>query len=463
MKDQLSQFVQDFDIPQDVKIILPKRSHTIFDAPSGYIGLYTHHFSLSNLRLPIAPFICKVLDYFKVHISRFNPFGMVKLATFFVMCRAYGGKPTVNLLCSFLNLGRAGDWLTLSNRGSVDVLIALNPLVGTSLPPLPKAVKKLRLLGKRKLPSGVGYSLPKVQKMAAQASKVAGEAFDPLDVDSDADIHEFPSAKKLKDSANYHWVVAHVTPPSWKEHLHQITIKKLCDIHDRAYMCQVVLDNVLNYRTQELISDLHKAIASYDAIRARELEKDRAYAELERRCNEALLDLDINPLVADIRTEIETLQGHVDGLHIECTRLEMDALKQDMASVVAKVVPDASTKLIRSDEMGMLVANLVKASIIYGRCAAFKEVAKPKEPFIMEKMAGYRPFSKQVYDQAGDDLVNASYPFLSKYVNDPYASLEQLLSKKPESLRSKPSYVKAKRLFIVSASWVACTHDILNK
>ncbi|GKE03306.1 hypothetical protein Tco_1395324 [Tanacetum coccineum] len=50
---------------------------------------------------------------------------MVKLTTFVVMCKAYGGEPTVNLLRSFLNLGRAGDWLTLSNRGSADVPIAL--------------------------------------------------------------------------------------------------------------------------------------------------------------------------------------------------------------------------------------------------------------------------------------------------------------------------------------------------
>ncbi|GJU99497.1 hypothetical protein Tco_1328768 [Tanacetum coccineum] len=114
----------------------------------------------------------------------------------------------------------------------------------------------------------------------------------------------------------------------------------------------------------------------------------------------------------------------------------MDALKQDRALVVAKVVPDAATKLIHSDEMGMLVAKLVKASIIYGRCAAFDEVANLKEPFIMEKMDGYRPTLNQEYDQVGDDLANASYPFLSKYANDPYASLEQLLSKKPESLRS---------------------------
>ncbi|GJY32323.1 fanconi anemia group J protein, partial [Tanacetum coccineum] len=38
---------------------------------------------------------------------------------------AYGGEPSVNLLRSFLNLGRTGDWLTLSNRGSADVPIAL--------------------------------------------------------------------------------------------------------------------------------------------------------------------------------------------------------------------------------------------------------------------------------------------------------------------------------------------------
>nr|GFA48235.1 hypothetical protein [Tanacetum cinerariifolium] len=82
----------------------------------------------------------------------------------------------------------------------------------------------------------------------------------------------------------------------------------------------------------------------------------------------------------------------------------MDALKQDRASVVAKVVPDAVTKIIRSDEMGMLVAKIVKASIIYGRCAAFEEVAKLKEPFVMEKIAGYRPSFKQEYDQVGNDL-----------------------------------------------------------
>ncbi|GJZ45318.1 reverse transcriptase domain-containing protein [Tanacetum coccineum] len=105
---------------------------------------------------------------------------------------------------------------------------------------------------------------------------------DPSYGEDEQNLIEFPSAKELKDATDCHWVVAHVTPRSWKQHLKEISIEQLYDIHDRAYMRQVVLDN---------------------------LEKDRAYAELERKCNEALQDLDKNPLVSDIRTEIKDLQG----------------------------------------------------------------------------------------------------------------------------------------------------------
>nr|GEW26622.1 hypothetical protein [Tanacetum cinerariifolium] len=174
--------------------------------------------------------------------------------------------------------------------------------------------------------------------------------------------------------------------------------------------------------------------------------KDRAYAELERKCNEALYDLDKNPLVFDMRTEIKVLQGQADGLHsIESERerlksseiqllQEINSLKQDRAAVVSKVIPDVTMKLVRSDDLGVLIAKLVRSSIIYGRCQDFEEVAAIKEPFVLEKMPGYRPSSKEEYDQAGDALANASYPFLAEYVVNPYASLEQLLSKKPPSL-----------------------------
>ncbi|GJX00325.1 hypothetical protein Tco_0184238 [Tanacetum coccineum] len=350
-------------------------------------------------------------------------------------------------------------------------------LISPSLSPYPEVSKKFKIISKRKVTFGVtGKVLPlKVQKVTAQASKVAGEASTPLDVDSDSDIHEFPSAKELKDVTDHHWVVAHVTPPSWKQHLREIIIEQLCDIHDRAYMRQAVLDNVLNSRTRELISVLHKAKTSYDTIQARELDKDRAYAELERKCNEALQDLDKNPLVSDMRAEIKDLQGQVDGLYSEYNRLtledkkwidyeqtmsslrakiegiesekerlksfrikllqEINSLKQDRAAVVSKVIPDASMKLICSNGLGSLIAKLVRSSIIYGRCQAFEEVAAIEEPFILEKMSSYRPSLKEEYDQDGDGLTNASYPFLAEYAANLYASLEQLLSKKPPFLR----------------------------
>nr|GEU34304.1 hypothetical protein [Tanacetum cinerariifolium] len=86
---------------------------------------------------------------------------------------------------------------------------------------------------------------------------------------------------------------------------------------------------------------------------------------------------------------------------------------------------------------------LVKASIIYGRCATFEEIAELKRPFVLEEKPGYRPSSNKEYDRAGNDLADASYPFLAELTVDPYASVEQLLSKKPQSLRSKLLFLKA--------------------
>ncbi|GKD45879.1 hypothetical protein Tco_1270524 [Tanacetum coccineum] len=295
----------------------------------------------------------------------------------------------------------------------------------------------------------------KAQKVPTQVSKVDGDAFSPLDVDSDPDIHEFPSAKELKDATDCHWVVAHVTPPSWKQYLREISIEQLCDIHDKAYMRQAVLDNVLNGRTRELISALHKARASYDTIREREVKKDKAYAEVEKKCNEALQDLDKNPLVFDMRAEIETLQSQVNGLHSEYSRLileekkwinyeqtlstlrakveglgsegkrlkgseiqllqQVDSLRRDKTVVVSRVIPDAAIKLIYSNEIGVLIARLVKASITYGRCTTFEEVAELRKPFVLEEMPGYRPSSKEEYDRASNDLAYASYPFLAEF------------------------------------------------
>ncbi|GKE42201.1 hypothetical protein Tco_1469485, partial [Tanacetum coccineum] len=105
---------------------------------------------------------------------------------------------------------------------------------------------------------------------------------------------------------------------------------------------------------------------------------------------------------------------------------EINSLKQDIATVVSKVILDATMKLVCIDDLGVLIAKLIRSSIIYGRCQAFKEVAAMEEPFVLEKMSGYRPSSKKEYDQAGDALANASYPFLAEYVINPYASWDKI-------------------------------------
>ncbi|GJY62636.1 hypothetical protein Tco_0464096, partial [Tanacetum coccineum] len=328
---------------------------------------------------------------------------------------AYKGEPSVDLLRAFLNLGPASNWLTLSNRsgpgvpkavtkpithieswkGYFNILAKLIPfeLEGEAFKPngrfaentadsddapsekdevilvgrvvVDKAKNRKvstssKVAGKRKQIAKSSGREPrqKARKVPPQASKASGDPSDPLDVDSDPDIPEFPSAKELKDFADCHWVVAHVTPPLWKQNLKEISLEKLCDIHDKAYMRDTC-----------------------DVIRERERDKDKAYTELEVKCNDALQDLDKNPLVLDMYAEIETLQGQVNRLHGEYSRL------------------------VLKDKSGLTTSKLLLSFVLK---------SKP-----------------------GDNLATASYPFLTEAIADPYAPLEVLLSKKLKSLRSK--------------------------
>nr|GFC39948.1 hypothetical protein [Tanacetum cinerariifolium] len=187
-----------------------------------------------------------------------------------------------------------------------------------------------------------------------------------------------------------------------------------------------VHDNVLNGRIQELISALHKARASCDTMREREIKKDKAYAELEKKCNEALQYLDKNPLVFNMCAEIETLQSQVNGLYSEYSRLILEETKwinyeKTLSTLRAKVkgsnLKGKDSRLLKSS----FYRRLVKASIIYGMCTAFEEVAELKMPFVLEEMPCYRPSSKEEYDRAGNDLADASYPFLAELTADPRA------------------------------------------
>ncbi|GKC24729.1 hypothetical protein Tco_1026879 [Tanacetum coccineum] len=63
-KEEFNDFLTLYPIPSEYRVILPKSNQTIFVAPPGYAGLYTHSFSLANLRLPLTEFFYEVLKYF---------------------------------------------------------------------------------------------------------------------------------------------------------------------------------------------------------------------------------------------------------------------------------------------------------------------------------------------------------------------------------------------------------------
>ncbi|GKC81981.1 hypothetical protein Tco_1137698 [Tanacetum coccineum] len=191
----------------------------------------------------------------------------------------------------------------------------------------------------------------------------------------------------------------------------------------------------MNGRTRELMSTLLEVRAACDAIWERETGKDKAYAEPKAKCND------------------------VSKLHGDYSRLVLEEKKwvnydqtlgilysKDKSAVVVKVVPHVAKELVCSDEMGLVVARLVKTASVHGRCSTFEEAASLKEPFKLEKMPGYGPFSKIEFDQASDNVATASYPFLTEATTNLYASSEVLLSKRPMSLHSKsaPSQLKSK-------------------
>ncbi|GKC53155.1 hypothetical protein Tco_1075900 [Tanacetum coccineum] len=63
-KEEFNDFLTLYPIPSEYRIILPKSNQTVFDAPPGYVGLYTYSFSLANLRLPLTEFFYEVLECF---------------------------------------------------------------------------------------------------------------------------------------------------------------------------------------------------------------------------------------------------------------------------------------------------------------------------------------------------------------------------------------------------------------
>ena len=61
------------------------------------------------------------------------------------------------------------------------------------------------------------------------------------------------NTKELLNALAFHQLVEKITPPSWREALDNMSMEDLCDLHDKSYTRQVVLDNHMNGRTRDLV------------------------------------------------------------------------------------------------------------------------------------------------------------------------------------------------------------------
>nr|GEW21282.1 hypothetical protein [Tanacetum cinerariifolium] len=282
---------------------------------SVFVGLYTHSFTHSNLMIPLPKFI------------------------------SYDEEPNVELLRGFFNLGH------------VDLILYLTELKASWEHSSREPIIYYR--GKGIYSSYfVCYSNLSAHNFA---KNTADSKDSPLEKDN-VMLIDISIADTLKNQKTYKacplciiylclrteglcglpMVVSHVTPPFWKHHLKEVSMEKLYDMHDKAYMRQVVLDNVMNRRTREVMSTLSEARTACDTIKERERRKDKEYAKMEAKCNDALKDLEKNPLVLDLRAEVATLQEQVERLHGEYSRLVLEEKKwvnyeQTFSSFCSKV------------------------------------------------------------------------------------------------------------------------------
>nr|GEW48800.1 RNA-directed DNA polymerase, eukaryota, reverse transcriptase zinc-binding domain protein [Tanacetum cinerariifolium] len=224
------------------------------------------------------------------------------------------------------------------------------------------------------------------------------------------DMKCLPDVFELKDANACHLKISTITPPGWKNHLDNHMDVDLLDLHDRCYPRQVVVDNVVNKRSRELLHVIEKLSGEFDVIKDGERARKEECEEPQAKCEAIMTEFEKNPTVVALREKISTLSTKVKEHKVSLDILMLESQK------------------------------LMSSLILYGRCKAYEQVADMKEPFDLSNVKGYRFSYKKDHTQARNDLATATFPWLDEFVADPPALIEALLSKKhPFLQRHTPS------------------------
>nr|GEV68315.1 hypothetical protein [Tanacetum cinerariifolium] len=459
-------FLALYPIPSEYQVILPKSNQTVFDAPHGYVGLYTHSFSLANLRLPLSS-STKFSNIFEF-IFR----GSILLAVPSLLLLLSCVKPMVvsplatssegSLICVELSISykcscvsrpilflaglkpswehgqqqpaiMAGekemdfrnfiytedddDFDFLPNEPSLGFGIG-SPSASVNTEP-PKDVKEPNVQPVE-VTANSGES-PKAGVFVVHPGSVAARVKE-MKCKTMGGSSRPPVKRKLASGPSSARAVRAKTFASKDDALFLSIFdddEELLDLYDRCYMQHAVVDNAVNKRAP--------AMAEFDQNPADDAR---------------------DPKIGRLPSDLSTLEPKVNSLETNKARLEaveaslrreVEELKKDRRDVVSKVVPYAFMKLVHSDELGRLVGKLVSSAITYGRCRAYEQVVAMKEPFDLSKAKGYRSSYQKDHTQASNDFATAMFPWLDEFVADATAPIETLLSKKPPMLQKPAS------------------------
>ncbi|GJU12514.1 hypothetical protein Tco_1134910 [Tanacetum coccineum] len=447
---ELNEFLFSYPIPLEFDVILSTSTQTIFDAPPSYVSLYTHSFSLANLR-SVRVFDDPIL--FLVGLKPSWEFGQQRLAII------VGGKEMAFRNFIYTEDDDDLDFLPKSIAACIKER-KCKTRGGSSRPPV-----------KRKLASGSSSSCVVHAKTSASKDDAPFLSIS----DHDEGLLDY---FELKDANACHLKISTITSPAWKSHLDNQIDLELLDLHDRCYARQVVVDNAVNRRACEFLQVIKKMSGEADVIKAKERSREEECEGLRVKCEAAMAEFDQNPAVLALREKISSLtanvkeykgnldkmmlksqkwagyqmtlsrvESKVNSLEADRARLEaveaslrreVEELKQDRRDVVSKVVPYAAMNLVHSDKLGRLIGKLVSSAITYGRCRAYEHVAAMKEPFDLLKAKGYRSSYQKDHTQARNDFATATFPWLDEFIANATAPIETLLSKKPPMLQ-KPA------------------------
>ncbi|GJW95786.1 hypothetical protein Tco_0175458 [Tanacetum coccineum] len=472
-KEEFNDFLTLYPIPSEYRVILPKSNQTVFDAPSGYVGLYPHSFSLANLRLPPTEFFYEVLEYFQ-RLGRYPtsvrvfPDPILFLAGLKYSWEHGQQRPAILVggkemaFENFIYTEDDEDLAFLPKEpsldfgiGSLSVSVNMEPLKANGEPEIQSIEVTVDSGGSpkpelfvihpgsvaarikdRKCKTRGGSSRPPVKRKLAPGSSTSRAtrlSVGILDLMRQnirskqsglTTILSLPDVLELKDDTACHLKISAITPPVWKNHLDDHMDLELLDLHDRFYARQVVVDNAINKRSHELLQVIEKLRGEFDVMRSRMMLECQKWAGYQQS---------LSTLESKV-TSLEAEKARLEAVEV-ALRKEVEELKQDMREVVSKVVPYVAMELVHSDDMGSLVGKLVSSAIVYGRCRAFEQVADIKEPFDLSKMKVYLSSYKKEYTQASNDLATTTFPWLDEFMVDPLDPIEALLSKKPPTLQ----------------------------